>query len=534
MIDFTPRGQRIELVLHVANFNHRRGGVWKPIILGTTEKIHKLADQQIALDLLLVGAILMIATFNLAFFALRHDKFANPFLSLFCMITAIRIISVNERFIIRILPDLDWIVLTKIEYLSWYLIPPLFAHFLYEVFPKEVDRRVVYVLDGITLFALLIVLLTPLAIYSFTAPVMQVIHFTAVFWGAYCLLLARRHRRAGANLLLFGYLILLACTVNDILLTAWLVSTPSLVALGIVVFAVCQSILASYDFAITAKTLEKQYEQLATTSLKLKTQEKLRIEAELQSRNASTRFQESQQFEAMGMLAHGVVSDLKESFNEAATETELLAEALKSDPGLLALLEKTRENADHSVAVIEDLLSLSTFDNLEHSADTNAIIEAVIAEPKIQERATQQDVKLETQLSTAIQPVAGARIHVQRILQNLINNALDSQTSAGLTTVSSEQIYTDGRTLFYDSIVTGYYVVLSVEDSGTSYNVEDLDSIFQPFFSRSETSKRNMELGMSVVRAIVKQLHGGIDVISGEGQDTRFDIYLPISLPNSS
>ena len=96
--------------------------------------------------------------------------------------------------------------------------------------------------------------------------------------------------------------------------------------------------------------------------------------------------------------------------------------------------------------------------------------------------------------------------------------------------VSSEQTYTDGRTLFYDSIESGYYVVLSVEDKGSGIHPEDLDSIFQPFFSRAE-SQGSLGLGMSVVRAIVRQLSGGIDVISEMGEGSRFDIYLPVSVP---
>ncbi|MBT4494889.1 MAG: hypothetical protein HOC70_16710 [Gammaproteobacteria bacterium] len=530
IIDFRPKGNRVELVIHVANFNHRNGGIWQPILLGTSEKIHLYSDQQIAFELLLFGALVMIAIYNLAFFALRPEGYSNLFLSLFCLSASIRILSVNERFLLRVFPDIEWVAFTKIEYLSWYLLIPAFAHFLISIFPREVDRRVVYAIDGVSLLAVAIVLVTPLAVYSFTAPFMQVIHIAVLVYGAFCLLMARRNRREGANLLLFGYLFLFACALNDLLAFSWIIDSPSLVDIGIVAFAICQSIHASFDFALSVQTVERQHQQLATTSLKLQTQEKLRLEAEIQSRKVSARFRESQQFEALGILAHGVVSDLKESFAEASEEAEVLAEALKSNPTLLASLNKTRETADHSVAVIEDLLSLSTFNNEQHTTDVNFVINDLMSSPKIMDQAILKNVNLDSHLTESIQPVAGSKLHVQRILENLLSNALDSHPSGGSTLVSSEQIYTDGRTLFYDNLDPGYFVVIGVEDKGSGIHPEDLDSIFQPFFSRGEVRQKNMGLGMSVVRAIVRQLGGGIDVISEMGQGTRFDIYLPVAI----
>ena len=358
---------------------------------------------------------------------------------------------------------------------------------------------------------------------------MQFVQFFALCFGAYCLIRARHHRLDGANLLLFGFLFLFVCTVNDLLLASWLIDTPSLVDIGVIGFAVCQSILASYDFATSVKTVERQHAQLATSSLKLQTQEKLRMEAEMQSRKVTARFRESQQFEALGILAHGVVSDLKKSFDEAAKETTILADALQSEPKLLASLDKTKRAADRSVAVIEDLLSLATFDDENHATNINAVIQEYIESPKVVSLAGQKGVQLNTFLSDSLQDVGGSKLHVQRILENLLNNTFDSQQSGGSTTITSEQIYTDGRALFYDKVDAGYYIIMSVEDKGRGIHPEDLDSIFQPFFSQEVSSERRSGLGMSVVRAIVKQLDGGIDVISEMGTGTRFDIYFPVA-----
>lgn len=534
IIEFSPKGQRVELVFHVSNFDHRSGGIWLPMMLGEAQSIRAFSDRQIAIELLLFGAIIMIAVFNLALFALRPTNLGNLFLSIFCVIAGIRILSVNERFLFRIFPDIDWASISRIEYLSWYLLVPFLGHFLLQIFPRQTKRWVIYSLDAIVLVATLAVLMTPLSFYSYSAPLLQIVTLLAIFYGAYCLVIARKAHEEGADLMVFGFLFLLVCAVNDLLLSAYFIDSISLLDVGVVAFTICHTILASYHFARSLRIVEQQHEQLATTSIKLRTQEKLRQDAEQESRKVSERFKESQHFEALGILAHGVVSELKESVNEAAREVEVLARSVKSQPDLLASIEKTRRTADRSVAVIEDLLSLSDFDNDKQKTHPNDVIKEMVGSGKLQRLMKQRGIQLQHQLSEPIQAVAGSKLHIQRIIENLLENAASTQTPGGIISIATEQTYTDGRTLFYDTIAAGYYVILSIEDQGQSIHPEDLNHIFQPFFVRKHAASDTRGLGMSVVRAIVRQIGGGIDVISEEGKGTRFDIYLRVALPSRS
>jgi len=63
-----------------------------------------------------------------------------------------------------------------------------------------------------------------------------------------------------------------------------------------------------------------------------------------------------------------------------------------------------------------------------------------------------------------------------------------------------------------------------ITDTGKGINVENLDKIFNPFFT---TRQQGTGLGLSITQKIVEQHGGGISVDSAPGKGTTFIIYLP-------
>jgi hypothetical protein len=185
LVEFEPAKTRVEVLFQVANFDHRSGGAWAPVILGNPPQISRLRENAIATDLLLVGAIFMIGLFNFAIYALRREYKASLFLGLICVFAAIRLLSIGERFGYLMTSELTWALFNKIEYLTWYLLLPAFGHFMYHSFPRQVNFKIMYLFDGISALAILIVLSTPLRIFSHTVPTMQVVHLLALFYGAW-------------------------------------------------------------------------------------------------------------------------------------------------------------------------------------------------------------------------------------------------------------------------------------------------------------------------------------------------------------
>jgi PAS domain S-box-containing protein len=99
---------------------------------------------------------------------------------------------------------------------------------------------------------------------------------------------------------------------------------------------------------------------------------------------------------------------------------------------------------------------------------------------------------------------------IKQVLVNLVKNAMQAMTRGGALTLRSGET-SDG-------------VWVSVSDTGTGIPADQLNRIFEPFYT---TKKRGTGLGLMIVQRIVREHGGRIDVESQTGQGTTFRVWLP-------
>jgi CheY-like chemotaxis protein len=110
---------------------------------------------------------------------------------------------------------------------------------------------------------------------------------------------------------------------------------------------------------------------------------------------------------------------------------------------------------------------------------------------------------------------------------NLISNAAEAITGEGNVAIATENRYVDQPFGRFERVAKGEYAALTVSDTGGGIAPEDLERIFEPFFTKKVMGRSGTGLGMAVVWGTVKDHKGYIDLRSKEGEGTSFTLYFP-------
>jgi signal transduction histidine kinase/DNA-binding response OmpR family regulator len=167
--------------------------------------------------------------------------------------------------------------------------------------------------------------------------------------------------------------------------------------------------------------------------------------------------------------------------------------------------------------MLDDLLTIlaaETHKFQKESVDLAQMTQLAVTD--FQAPAKQAGLSLVAAIQPEIPKVCADSVHLRRVLDNLLGNALKFTPEGGRISVSLAHI---------DS-----HVVLEVSDTGIGIPPEQLDKIFQRFYQVDGSSKRRfggVGLGLALVKEIIESHDGTVDVISAEGEGTTFRIALP-------
>ena len=111
---------------------------------------------------------------------------------------------------------------------------------------------------------------------------------------------------------------------------------------------------------------------------------------------------------------------------------------------------------------------------------------------------------------------------------NLVSNASEAIEGSGNVIISTMNRYIDRPIRGYDDVKVGEYAVLSVSDDGLGISPDDLERVFDPFYTKKIMGRSGTGLGLAVVWNVVQDHKGYIDVTSDENV-TAFELYFLIT-----
>jgi signal transduction histidine kinase len=168
------------------------------------------------------------------------------------------------------------------------------------------------------------------------------------------------------------------------------------------------------------------------------------------------------------------------------------------------------DSAGDMQEIVNDVLDFAKPHHMElREADICAVISKVCDCCKM--KADEKGIVFSIHLPTEPILISIERSHIERVLINLINNAIDA-SSRGRTIVIWTEIDTDS-------------INIRIRDYGEGMDKETLENIFIPFYSRKRSGTG---LGMAIAKKIIEGHQGNIHIESRVGESTEVIIKLPL------
>ncbi|MEI7636539.1 MAG: response regulator [Syntrophus sp. (in: bacteria)] len=256
-----------------------------------------------------------------------------------------------------------------------------------------------------------------------------------------------------------------------------------------------------------------------------------RKQAEEEKRRLEERLNRAEKMEALGTLAGGVAHDLNNVLGVIVGYAELILDGVDKSSPLRRRLENVMIGGIKAAAIVDDLLTLArrgvpgrTILNLN-----KIITDCQKSQEFVNLSSHHPSVKIKMDLEPDLLNISGSSVHLDKTIYNLVANASEAMAKGGGVTIKTTNQYLDKPIQGYDKIQEGDYVVLSVSDTGDGISANDLNRIFEPFYTKKVMGRSGTGLGLAVVWGTVKDHLGYINVQSEEGKGSTFTLYFPVA-----
>lgn len=227
--------------------------------------------------------------------------------------------------------------------------------------------------------------------------------------------------------------------------------------------------------------------------------------------------------EAKNEFVSTVSHELRTPVTSIVGYTELLEDGTVGEPtpAQRPMLDSIARNGQRLILLCDDLLTLSGLDSgatgWEHETlDLASLLPA--AEEAVRPMLAGRDLELVMSAHPGPVLVLGDRVQLERVLTNLLGNAVKFTEDGGRIECRVERRDNEAW--------------LSISDTGIGIPVEEQSGLFQRFFRSSTAQDRAIQgtgLGLSIVAATVAAHGGRIDVESAHLEGTTFTVRLPLA-----
>jgi len=232
---------------------------------------------------------------------------------------------------------------------------------------------------------------------------------------------------------------------------------------------------------------------------------------------------QSQKLETIGRLTGGIAHDFNNMLGVILGNTQLAMMNLSPNDTATKFCSEVEKATHRAAEFTHQLLAFSRRQVLEmNTIDLNDILANF---ERMVQHIIGESIEMKIIYKTNLPPTKADGAQINQILLNLMVNAREAMPDGGKLTIETDVLYVDEKLVpFFVDAPRGYYVSISITDTGIGMDKEMITKIYEPFYT---TKSHGTGLGLSVVYGIVKQHNAFIDVQSQPGKGTTFKVYFP-------
>jgi PAS domain S-box-containing protein len=236
----------------------------------------------------------------------------------------------------------------------------------------------------------------------------------------------------------------------------------------------------------------------------------------------------SKKLESIGLLAGGIAHDFNNLLSIILGNIELTKTRIPPGDEMHIVLEELEKVSLKGTELTSKFITFSRWGgmNMEKAVFADILSEVMELEPEWS--LANNEVAYDIDIPKNLEPIYGDPFQLRLLLQNLLLNAIEADPGgegvkisvwAGNTAITSDHLL----------LKPGKYVKVVIRDNGIGIPRENIDKVFDPYFSTKEKfAQKGLGLGLTLCYSIITKHEGHIEVESEEGKGTQVTLYLPV------
>ena len=512
---YRPLSDTLDILLHVSNFQHRRGGFWKSMQIGAPWKIIQTRAKYRLVAYIALGILISFSLFFFFFYIFyRKDRVILTF-SIILAGIFIRMLN-TDLFPVKYVLNLPWIWIVRLEYLGTFMAMGAALWYFYRLFPAVYMLWLTRINTLLVILSVLVVLIFRADVFAYTmfylepAAVLLLLYYTLACAGSIF-----RGKRENV-FFLAGMVIFIAALLNDILVANSMkaLTDQYILHFALMLFVFIQAVLIIRSWVRAFTDKEKLMEEIAFMNKNLENLVDRRT-LELSRRNRELNEALDFKNRLFSIIAH----DLKSPVASLVQNTALLDYDLSKEENR-KLVDSFREMSSSALALIDNLLYWGRSQGNQLICNPELFDSAPVIGRVLKLYRTTADHK---RIRLDKKSEGGTMVYADRelleiVFRNLLSNALKFTDVGGIVQLRTETDESAGEIRF------------TLRDTGIGIPEGKLAGILggRELISTSGTEQeKGTGLGLRLCHDLVKINHGSMQIESREGEGTRVVIILP-------